>query len=152
MKQAKVLTSTDTRKVLLYITAHKHSSRNRTMLLMTTDCGMRVGEVAALRICDVLNSDGTIKDLIRLSVEQTKGNHSRTVVLSQKMQQELHNYLSVRFKLKDLLAVTLTDTTRALFATQKNYQRGFSANTVTIPRQSRGLSNCEPLKAAKRGR
>ena len=23
---------------------------------------------------------------------------------------------------------------------------------VTIPRQSRGLSNCEPLKAAKRGR
>ena len=98
MKQAKVLTSTDTRKVLLYITAHKHSSRNRTMLLMTTDCGMRVGEVAALRICDVLNSDGTIKDLIRLSVEQTKGNHSRTVVLSQQMQQELHNYLTVRFK------------------------------------------------------
>ena len=24
--------------------------------------------------------------------------------------------------------------------------------TVTIPRQSRGLSVCEPLKAAKRGR
>jgi len=65
-----------------------------------------------------------------LSAEQTKGNHGRTVVLSQKMQQELHNYLSARFKLKDLLAVTLTDTTRALFASQKNYQRGFSANTL----------------------
>jgi len=27
-----------------------------------------------------------------------------------------------------------------------------SLQAVTIPRQSRGLSNCEPLKAAKRGR
>ena len=130
MKQAKVLTSTDTRKILLYITAHKHSARNRAMFLMTTDCGMRVGEVAALRICDVLNADGSIKDSIRLTAEQTKGKHGRTVVLSQKMQQELHNYLSARFKLKDLLAVTLTDTSRALFASQKNYQRGFSANTL----------------------
>ena len=29
-----------------------------------------------------------------------------------------------------MLAVTLTDTSRALFASQKNYQRGFSANTL----------------------
>ena len=83
MKQAKVLTSTDTRKVLLYITAHKHSARNRAMFMMTTDCGMRVGEVASIRICDVLNSDGSIKDSIRLSAEQTKGNLKWTPNLRQ---------------------------------------------------------------------
>jgi len=32
--------------------------------------------------------------------------------------------------LKDLLAVTLTDTTRALFTNQKNPHRGFTANTL----------------------
>ena len=130
MSKAKVLSSTDTRKVLCYISAHKHAARNHALFKMTTDCGMRVGEVAALRICDVLTSEGKIRDEIRLKAEQTKGNKGRTVLLSKKIQEELHNYLSVRFKLKDLLAVTMTDTNRALFATQKNCFRGFSANTL----------------------
>ena len=47
-----------------------------------------------------------------------------------KMQEEIHHYLSCRFKLKDLTAVTYTDTTRALFCSQKNNMRGFSANTL----------------------
>jgi integrase/recombinase XerD len=46
------------------------------------------------------------------------------------MQEELHNYLSSRFKLKDLLAVTMTDTSRALFASQKDNVRGFSPSTL----------------------
>ena len=130
MAQAKVLSEKDTRRVLLHIAANKHASRNRAIFLMTTNCGMRVGEVAAVRICDVLTADGKIRDEIHLKAEQTKGNKGRTVMLSKKMQEEIHNYLSVRFKLKDLLAVTLTDTNRALFANQKNCHRGFSANTL----------------------
>ncbi len=51
MAQAKVLNEKEIRKVLLYIASKKHSARNRCMFLMTTNCGMRVGEVAALRIC-----------------------------------------------------------------------------------------------------
>ena len=100
------------------------------MFLLTHGSGMRVGEVAALRICDVLLKDGSIKDEIRLSAEQTKGDRARTVVLSDKMQGEIRNYLCSRFKLNDLLAVTLTDTTRALFSNQKNPYRGFSASTA----------------------
>ena len=131
MAQAKVLSEKDTRRVLLHIAANKHASRNRAIFLMTTNCGMRVGEVAAVRICDVLTADGKIRDEIHLKAEQTKGNKGRTVMLSKKIQEEIHNYLSVRFKLKDLLAVTLTDTNRALFANQKNCHRGFSANTLS---------------------
>ena len=66
MAQAKVLNEKEIRKVLLHIASKKHSSRNRCMFLMTTNCGMRVGEVAALRICDVLTSDGQIVEEIRL--------------------------------------------------------------------------------------
>lgn len=130
MAQAKVLSEKDTRRVLLHIAAHKHAVRNRAMFLMTTNCGMRVGEVAAVRICDVLTRDGRICSEIRLKAEQTKGSNGRTVMLSQKMQDELQNYLSARFKTKDLLPVTLTDTNRALFSNQKNCHRGFSANTL----------------------
>ncbi len=130
MAQAKVLSEKDTRRVLLHIAANKHAARNRAIFLMTTNCGMRVGEVAAVRLCDVLTADGKIRDEIHLKAEQTKGSKGRTVMLSKKIQEEIHNYLSVRFKLKDLLAVTLTDTNRALFANQKNCHRGFSANTL----------------------
>lgn len=130
MGQAKVLTDREIKKILLYISARTHAPRNRCMFLLTHGSGMRVGEVAALRICDVLLKDGNIKDEIRLSAVQTKGDRGRTVVLSDRMQKEIHNYLCIRFNLTDLLAVTLTDTTRALFSNQKNPHRGFSASTA----------------------
>ena len=50
MAQAKVLNEKEIRKVLLHIASKKHSARNRCMFLMTTNCGMRVGEVAAFRV------------------------------------------------------------------------------------------------------
>ena len=50
--------------------------------------------------------------------------------LNQKAQEEIKNYLMTRFKLKDLLAVTMTDTNRALFTTQKNPNRGFTPSTL----------------------
>ena len=130
MSQAKVLTERELRKVLSYCSNQPHATRNRAMLLCTHMAGMRVGEVAALRICDVLGADGLVMDEIALAASQTKGNHSRTVLVPQKLQNELTDYLQERFGLIDLLAVTLTDTQRALFPTQKNPKRGFTANTL----------------------
>ena len=130
MSQAKVLNEKEMRKVLLYVAAHKHASRNKAMLLCTHLSGMRVGSVAALKISDVLNTDGSIKDEVRLTVEQTKGSSPRTVLLPQRLQEEIHHYLSTRFRLKDLAAIYYTDTNRALFNTQKEPIRGFSANTL----------------------
>jgi integrase/recombinase XerD len=92
--------------------------------------GMRVGEVSALRICDVLATDGTVMDEIALAASQTKGNRSRTVLVPKKLRDELTDYLQQRFGLVNLLAVTQTDTKRALFPTQKNPKRGFTANTL----------------------
>jgi integrase/recombinase XerD len=78
----------------------------------------------------VLGADGAVLDEIALAASQTKGNNSRTVLVPKKLQDELTDYLQQRFGLKDLLAVTLTDTQRALFPTQKNPKRGFTANTL----------------------
>ena len=81
MAQAKVLNEKEIRKVLLHIASKKYSARNRAMFLLTTNCGMRVGEVSALRICDVLTNDGQIVEEIRLKADQTKGSVGRTVLL-----------------------------------------------------------------------
>lgn len=130
MSQARVLSERDLRKVLAHCSTQAHAARNRTMLLCTHQAGMRVGEVAALRICDVLGADGKVMDEIALSAQQTKGNHARTVLVPKKLRDELTVYLQQRFGLKELLAVTKTDTQRALFPTQKNPKRGFTANTL----------------------
>ena len=130
MSQAKVLSEKEIKKVVKLIESKRHSSRNRCMFLATHMSGARIGEIASLRICDVLASDGTIKTEVYLSAEQTKGSKGRTLYLSEKLRNEIELFLKTRFKLRDLLAVTLTDTTRALFTNQKNPNRGFSSSTA----------------------
>lgn len=119
MAQAKTLTDKELRQVLGYIALRKHSARNRVILLVTHWSGMRVGEVAALRIADVMNADGTIKDEVRLTPEQTKGKHARSVFLAEKLRKELASYI------KD---IDTSDATKPLFSTQK--RDGFTANTL----------------------
>ena len=130
MSQAKVLTEKEIKKVIKVIESKRHASRNRCMFMMTHMSGARISEVASLRICDVLASDGSIKSEVYLSALQTKGSKGRTLYLSDKLREEINLYLKTRFKLKDLLPVTMTDTVRALFTNQKDCQRGFSASTA----------------------
>jgi integrase/recombinase XerD len=108
MAQAKTLTPSELQQALDYITQHKFSMRNRVMLLTGTWSGMRVGEIASLNIGDVMNIDRTVKAEIRLSAEQTKGRHPRTVFLPQKLRDELQAYLNLRqtAKMTDPLFVT----------------------------------------------
>lgn len=130
MSQARILTSREYRKVLVYISSRRHASRNKAMLYMSHLAGLRVGEISHLTLADVLNEDGSIKDEIYLSPDKTKGDRGRTVLLPKKLQDELHNYLSIRFRLKDLRAVTLTDTSKKLFYSQRHPSDGFSPNTL----------------------
>jgi integrase/recombinase XerD len=65
MAQAKVLTEKEIRKVLLFIGSRKHNTRNRAMFVVLNATGMRVGELAALRLCDVLTSAGEVVDKSR---------------------------------------------------------------------------------------
>ena len=58
MAQARVLTERQLKKVLHYCDQNKHPTRNKAMLLMTHFAGLRVGEVAALTVSDVLTIEG----------------------------------------------------------------------------------------------
>lgn len=127
--QAKVLTDKELKLLLIYIDTKKHAARDRAIVLMTHWAGMRVKEVAATKIKDVLGNDGEIKQQINLSAEQTKGRYARTVVLSEKLRKEIKQYLQHRFATKKLTAITHTEHMQlALFNTQK--KDSFTANTL----------------------
>jgi integrase/recombinase XerD len=131
MSQAKVLSERELRKVMLYCAAHPHAARNKAMLLMTHLAGMRVGEVAALRLADVITSEGEITNEVRLAAGQTKGDRGRTVLIPERLRDELQIYLRSRYGSANLFAVCYESVGVALFPTQKHPRRGFSASTLT---------------------
>jgi integrase/recombinase XerD len=121
-KQAKVLSGAEIRKVLDYCATRKHSQRNRALVLIMFNTGMRVSEVASLRIKDVVDSEGNIKNEIRLLAENTKTNEARTVFVNEKLRKELQQYAKL---LKN------DSPNNKFFYSQKKDSDGFTANTLT---------------------
>ena len=121
MAQAKTLTKEEMTRVLDYINTRRFAQRNRAMMLLTHLAGLRIGEVACLRWSDVTNSDGQVKDEIRLLPDMTKGRHARTVFINIKLREELQAY-AVQAK--------FVDRSYPFFASQKSIKAGFSANSL----------------------
>jgi len=93
VSQAKVLSEHELKRVLAVVSAMKHARRNKLLVLLSFQAGMRAGEIAALKIGHVQNEDGSIRDRIHLLNGQTKGDRQRTVILSQKLQRAISNYV-----------------------------------------------------------
>lgn len=121
MAQAKTLSQTELDLVLNYVSTKKYALRDRALILTSFLGGLRVAEIASLKMGDVLNPDGTIKNEIRLSAEQTKGKHPRTVFVSQRLQTELANYLATRHIRNADIPFFHTD-----------HRLGFSANGLCV--------------------
>jgi integrase/recombinase XerD len=96
MSQAKTLTPAEVEHMLTHISSTSYAMRNRVMFLTGLWSGMRVGELASLTVGDVRNADMSIKAEIRLTAQQTKGRHPRTVFLPQKLRVELEQYMRLR--------------------------------------------------------
>jgi integrase/recombinase XerD len=121
MAQARTLDEPELAQVLAHIERGRHALRNRAMLLLTHWAGLRVGEVAVLRWSDVTNTDGQIKDEIRLLPDMTKGRHARTVFINTKLKAVLQAYAD---------QARYVDRGYPFFASQKSVKSGFSANSL----------------------
>ena len=121
MAQAKTLTASELDQILNYINTRKYAARNRSMMLLTHWAGLHIGEVACLRWSDVTNSDGQVKDEIRLLPDMTKGRHARTVFVSAKLKSELQAYAD---------QAKCVDRNYPFFASQKSIKAGFNANSL----------------------
>lgn len=93
MKQAPILTDRDAKRVLHYCKQTAFPDRNRCVFMLGYLGGMRIGEIAALKVGDVLTAEGAVRTIIQLKAEQTKGNEARTVWLNDQLQAELGGYL-----------------------------------------------------------
>lgn len=121
-KQAKTLTQVEIRRVLDFVATRKHSTRNRALVMTTFLSGVRVGELASLQFKDVVDTEGNIRNEIRLSAEQTKGNEARVVFVSEKLRKELERYTKF-YQPKNINC--------KFFYSQKADSDGFTANTLT---------------------
>ncbi|PCI02585.1 MAG: integrase [Hyphomicrobiales bacterium] len=92
MKQAKVLSSNELRRVLVMCAAGRHGQRNRIALLLSHYAGLRVGEIASLHWSDLLESTGACRREFHLQARNTKANETRAVHLNDLVWRELERY------------------------------------------------------------
>ena len=121
MKQAKILTKAEYRRVMHVIDAHRHAVRNRTMFALSFYAGLRACEIAGLKVGDVYDEDGNVRDTLYLESEQTKGSENQQVIVSKQLQKQLAVYA------KKYRAHTKQVNAQLLFSGKGG---GFSAQTV----------------------
>ena len=56
MKQAKVLSDAEMKRLLAVIASGRHAARNRLAVMLSYLVGLRVGEIAALTVGDVVDA------------------------------------------------------------------------------------------------
>ena len=117
MTQAAALTQQQ--RVLGFLRTRRYHKRNRAIILLTHYGMLRIGEVAALRYCEVVGEDGVIR-AETLSAAQTKDNKARTIWFAENKRVESAAYIATH-KVKS--------PTQPLFYTQRS--DGFTANTLT---------------------
>jgi integrase/recombinase XerD len=122
MAQASVLTDTEIRRVFRIIETTRHTARNRLAFVLSIYAGLRVGEIAALMIDDVINGGGEVRREIKLGAHQTKGSKGRTVVLSARVRAEIGAYAKIR---------PISRGDAPLIASQRN-GRAFSAVSLSM--------------------
>lgn len=122
MAQASVLSDADIRRVFRIIETTRYAERNRVAFVLSIYAGMRVGEIAALKISDVIAQYGEVRSKIKLGSHQTKGSKGRTVILSQRIRREIGAYLKSR---------TTWPSDAPLIFSQRN-RRAFSSLTLLM--------------------
>ena len=93
MKQAPVLTDAQVKKLLKMTSATRHSARNRLVIILSYYVGLRAYEIASLKVGDVLDDEGQVKDTVLLTKEMTKGSKANSVYLSEFVKKEIQKYL-----------------------------------------------------------
>lgn len=116
MAQARTLTDREFVQLLTRLEQGRNAQRNMLLVQMAHWAGFRVGELAELRVSDVQDTSGGIKEQVILQPHQTKGNRQRVVFIPAKLRDAIARYLMVHGK------------QQYLFASQKRGK--FNANTL----------------------
>ena len=92
MKQAKLLTDVEFKRLNAIVNSLRYPTRNHTAVSLSFYAGLRACEISALRVGDVFDEAGGIKDTIYLNSDQTKGSDSATVLVNTKLKRQLAKF------------------------------------------------------------
>ena len=116
MSKAKVLSKDEIRRAMKLAESGNQGARDKLTLALSIYAGMRVGEIAALKIGDVRGIDGKAVEIIHLTKHQTKGNRSRRVFVGEELQKLLNSYFSKISSLKNNMALIRSTRTGSHFS------------------------------------
>lgn len=68
--------------VIQYCRSRRHPARDETILLFSFYAGLRAKEIAALKMGDVFDEAGRVRERFILSAAQSKGGNTRTVYVN----------------------------------------------------------------------
>ena len=95
--KAKVLSEAEFKRMLEMLTGELHAARNTAMLYLSFGLGLRVKELAALSIVDIIDVNGNLREEINLLRRMTKGGKQRHVYLTNdQVRAALQAYLNIR--------------------------------------------------------
>ena len=84
-------------RMMDYLAGSRHSARDTAIYALTRFAGLRIGSVAQLTMNDILDSDGTLKKVVILRRNITKGGKTITAYFSHPvLRQSLENWLQIR--------------------------------------------------------
>ena len=124
--QAATLTDTKLNQLLKLVSIGNHGERNQTIMAFSHFLALRSKELASLRISDVIDDEGNLRDVLRLKANYTKGNKHRDLPLTHiKLRKILKGWIDYRQKTDG----ALFNHNAPLFKSQKGDK--FQANTMT---------------------
>ena len=92
MRQAQTLNEAQFRRVLHYCRSRRHPVRDTTIFMVSFYAGLRAKEIASLKLGDVFDETGAVREQFILEVDQSKGRQRRTVYLNQRLRKALVTY------------------------------------------------------------
>lgn len=97
MKQSRVLNETEYKMVLSVCGSSRYAERDVCIVVLSYKLGLRVKEIASLKLRDVMNDDTSLVENLYLHPEQVKGDDGRMVYLTNKqVRSSLKTYLDWR--------------------------------------------------------
>ncbi|RDE07628.1 site-specific integrase [Pelagibacterium lacus] len=92
MRQARVLTDPEFKRLLAVVAQRKHAARDRMALMLSHLAGLRVGEIAGLILRDVFEANGDVREQLRVRASITKGGQERVVFMGERLRKEIERY------------------------------------------------------------
>ena len=136
MGQARTINEKQAKTLFSFIGTQRNATRNKAMFALSYYSGLRAKEIASLTIGDVLKANQSIKDVVYLNAEQTKGSKGREFYINASAKQHISTLIKSMRNVEPSFPLLQV----------MGRRKAFSANSLAIALRniylSAGFENC----------